>query len=357
MYPSSSSPPSHPSTNNPPGLTRYGSAPCSFLTTAVDSVTTTAVAATRDFSVLGPHHQPTHNNNNANHPNNIHSSINNPTPSNASQGGSRPYCLNAIATTVGGELTAAGGGSRINLNSKSGGGGGGGLVRHSSSPAGFLDHLNATNNSATGVSNGNGFPLTRSIGSCNSKGVSDTGHGISRLSSQLSFTRDDALSCISGERENGRGKTAQSYATTSFGIGSWDDSNAGFFSASPGKQARGDRCANTAESQFQFSLSQTDLEMSTTENRLHIPYDSVPCKIRAKRGFATHPRSIAERDRRTRINGKLKKLQDYVPNLDKQTSYADMLDLAVQHIKGLQNQVQKLKEEVENCTCGCKQTK
>lgn len=23
--------------------------------------------------------------------------------------------------------------------------------------------------------------------------------------------------------------------------------------------------------------------------------DSVPCKIRAKRGFATHPRSIAER--------------------------------------------------------------
>ncbi|KAE9450462.1 hypothetical protein C3L33_17635, partial [Rhododendron williamsianum] len=269
MYPSSSSPSSHPSTNNPTGLTRYGSAPCSFLTTAVDSLTTTAVAATRDFSVLGPHHQPTHNNNAANHPNNIHSSINNTTSSNASQGDSRPYCLNAIATTVGGEFTAAGGGSRINLNSKSGGGGGGGggLVRHSSSPAGFLDHLNASNNSATGVSNGNGFPLTRSIGSYNSKGVSDTGHGISRLSSQSSFTRDDALSCISGERENGRRKTAHSYATTSFGMGSWDDSSAGFFSVSPGKRARnigGDNCANTAESQFQFSLSQTDLEMSTT---------------------------------------------------------------------------------------------
>lgn len=30
---------------------------------------------------------------------------------------------------------------------------------------------------------------------------------------------------------------------------------------------------------------------------LHIPEDSVPCKIRAKRGCATHPRSIAERVR------------------------------------------------------------
>lgn len=102
-----------------------------------------------------------------------------------------------------------------------------------------------------------GFPLTRSIGSYNSKGVSDTGHGISRLSSQSSFTRDDALSCISGERENGRRKTAHSYATTSFGMGSWDDSSAGFFSVSPGKRARnigGDHCANTAESQVLSSF-------------------------------------------------------------------------------------------------------
>ncbi|RYQ93157.1 hypothetical protein Ahy_B09g099435 isoform B [Arachis hypogaea] len=80
--------------------------------------------------------------------------------------------------------------------------------------------------------------------------------------------------------------------------------------------------------------------MATMEKLMHIPEDSVPCKIRAKRGCATHPRSIAERERRTRISGKLKKLQELVPNMDKQTSYADMLDLAVQHIKGLQTQVQ-----------------
>lgn len=46
---------------------------------------------------------------------------------------------------------------------------------------------------------------------------------------------------------------------------------------------------------FQYSLPQTTLEMASMEKLLNIPEDSVPCKIRAKRGFATHPRSIAER--------------------------------------------------------------
>lgn len=35
-------------------------------------------------------------------------------------------------------------------------------------------------------------------------------------------------------------------------------------------------------------------EMPAMEKLLHFD-DSIPCKIRAKRGFATHPRSIAER--------------------------------------------------------------
>ncbi|KAL3652187.1 hypothetical protein CASFOL_001868 [Castilleja foliolosa] len=38
---------------------------------------------------------------------------------------------------------------------------------------------------------------------------------------------------------------------------------------------------------------------------------------RAKRGCATHPRSIAERVRRTRISDRIRKLQDLVPNMDK----------------------------------------
>lgn len=79
--------------------------------------------------------------------------------------------------------------------------------------------------------------------------------------------------------------------------------------------------------------------------------DQVAFKVRAKRGCATHPRSIAERERRTRISEKLRKLQDLVPNMDKQTSTSDMLDLAVEHIKGLQSQLQAMKHEQDKCTC------
>ncbi|GMP78307.1 hypothetical protein CsSME_00034277 [Camellia sinensis var. sinensis] len=247
----------------------------------------------------------------------------------------------------------------------------GSLVRHSSSPAGFLNHLTSALTAPPPTTPppppppDNGFSVTRGIGRYNSKGVSHSGNGISRLNSQLSFTRQDSLSHISEENENvangirtdnGHRKAAHSYATPSFGMGSWDDSNAIVFSASSSKRAKSmsSDVVHCLESQFQFGLPQTDEEMSTMENLLQIPEDSVRCKIRAKRGYATHPRSIAERDRRTRISGKLKNLQELVPNLDKQTSYADMLDLAVQHIKVLQNQVQKLHKELENCTCGCK---
>ncbi|WJX43487.1 hypothetical protein P8452_30578 [Trifolium repens] len=79
--------------------------------------------------------------------------------------------------------------------------------------------------------------------------------------------------------------------------------------------------------------------------------DSVPCKIRAKRGFATHPRSIAERVRRTRISDRIRKLQELVPNMDKQTNTAEMLDEAVAYVKFLQNQIEELTEQQRRCKC------
>ncbi|KAM2241978.1 hypothetical protein TB2_008733 [Malus domestica] len=79
--------------------------------------------------------------------------------------------------------------------------------------------------------------------------------------------------------------------------------------------------------------------------------DSVPCKVRAKRGCATHPRSIAERVRRTRISERMRKLQELVPNMDKQTNTADMLDLAVDYIKDLQKQFKTLSDVRANCKC------
>ncbi|GAU51409.1 hypothetical protein TSUD_413200 [Trifolium subterraneum] len=106
----------------------------------------------------------------------------------------------------------------------------------------------------------------------------------------------------------------------------------------------------TAPLAHQMSLPNTTAELAAIEKFLQFS-DSVPCKIRAKRGCATHPRSIAERVRRTKISERMRKLQDLVPNMDKQTNTSDMLDLAVEYIKDLQNQVETLSDSRAKCTC------
>lgn len=83
--------------------------------------------------------------------------------------------------------------------------------------------------------------------------------------------------------------------------------------------------------------------------------ESVPCRIRAKRGCATHPRSIAERVRRTRISDRIRKLQELVPNMEKQTNTADMLDEAVEYVKLLQKRVQELSDKQCKCECASKE--
>ncbi|XP_042065985.1 transcription factor bHLH130-like [Salvia splendens] len=101
-----------------------------------------------------------------------------------------------------------------------------------------------------------------------------------------------------------------------------------------------------------MSLPNTASEMAELDKFMPVqPDTTTPCQIRAKRGCATHPRSIAERVRRTKISEKMKKLQDLFPNMDKQTSTADMLDLAVQYIKDLQGQVETLTETRAKCVC------
>ncbi|KAJ8769965.1 hypothetical protein K2173_009047 [Erythroxylum novogranatense] len=78
---------------------------------------------------------------------------------------------------------------------------------------------------------------------------------------------------------------------------------------------------------------------------------SVPCRVRAKRGFATHPRSIAERVRRTRISDRIRKLQELVPHMNKQTNTADMLEEAADYVKFLQKQIEELTEHQRQCKC------
>lgn len=329
---------------------RYGSAPGSLLTAAVDSV----VGRSREFSRFFSS-EPSESICKDGISNNGGGANNPREQQNKAAGLQRSYGFNEMTIGGGSGHGAVGGASSSRST----------LIRHSSSPAGFLNQL-----ATAAGDNEAGFSITRGISSYDPKGLSDSNRGITRLNSQLSFTRPETLSRISEEDENvadgininnGQRKPTHSYTNAGFGMGTWDDNNSIMFSAPPSKRAKNISSdvvndLNTIESQFHFSIPETALEMATMDKLLHIPEDSVPCKIRAKRGCATHPRSIAERERRTRISGKLKKLQDLVPNMDKQTSYADMLDLAVQHIKTLQNQVQKLNEEVENCTCGCKNT-
>ncbi|KAG5583569.1 hypothetical protein H5410_054196 [Solanum commersonii] len=59
--------------------------------------------------------------------------------------------------------------------------------------------------------------------------------------------------------------------------------------------------------------------------------------------------------RRTRISERMRKLQELVPNMDKQTNTADMLDLAVEYIKGLQKQYKVLTDCRANCKCSAMQ--
>ncbi|XP_030528222.1 transcription factor bHLH128 isoform X2 [Rhodamnia argentea] len=359
-HPSSSSSSSHSqksmgSTGGGGGLTRYSSAPGSLLANAVDSVIGNPNGGRGDFSALGSSSvQPPRRHHHHPHPppppsflghyfsadsssltSESTCKVNSPPKDNKSTGLQRAFGLNDLGVGLGSSSASPPPSSSS-------------LLRQRSSPAGFLSHLTPDT----------GFSLTQGAGSSNG------GHGFSRLKPQLSFTRQESLSHISEVSENavegvspdnGHQGTTHSYATTSFGV-DWENSNSIVFSPPSGKRAKnvdGDMYSfNPLETQF--SLPQTTLEMATVEKFLHIPEDSVPCKIRAKRGCATHPRSIAERERRTRISGRLKKLQDLVPNMDKQTSYSDMLDLAVQHIKTLQNQVQKLRQDLDDCTCGCK---
>ncbi|XP_015936790.1 transcription factor bHLH130 [Arachis duranensis] len=123
------------------------------------------------------------------------------------------------------------------------------------------------------------------------------------------------------------------------------------FSASTALESQdSDFCSQNLGLIHHLSLLSSSTKMGSMEKFLQLQ-GTVPCKIRAKRGFATHPRSIAERVRRTRISERIKKLQGLFPKSDKQTSTAEMLDLAVEHIKELQEQVKMLTNIRSKCRC------
>jgi hypothetical protein len=163
----------------------------------------------------------------------------------------------------------------------------------------------------------------------------------SRLSSQWSFSRQDMMPHITemgampgtndieesiANGSAGAGCNSSSDLSRSFSMSSWDDTTSIMFST-PSKRARvavdgDDANFSNIDSQvrpdsiwvmfaivrlrfvltvmdfplrpIQFGLSSSSLEMPGMDEYLQMQ-DSIACRVRAKRGCATHPRSIAER--------------------------------------------------------------
>nr|WIE96124.1 basic helix-loop-helix transcription factor [Loropetalum chinense var. rubrum] len=234
----------------------------------------------------------------------------------------------------------------------------GSLVRQSSSPAGLFSHHNLQNGYAAmrGVGNfrvGNGTngevsPSASRLSHVNFSAGLPSSLG---LLPQISEIESEGIGASSpNDGKLGSGDT-QFYGS-GFPVGSWNDSvpfvedGVKLFSGTQNGE-HGNRARFLSH---HLSLPKTSAEMVAMEKLLQFP-DSVPCKIRAKRGCATHPRSIAERVRRTRISERMRRLQELVPNMDKQTNTADMLDLAVDYIKTLQKQFKTLSDSRANCKC------
>ncbi|KAL3841223.1 hypothetical protein ACJIZ3_025814 [Penstemon smallii] len=224
---------------------------------------------------------------------------------------------------------------------------GSGLMRQNSSPVGFFSHLNSQN----------GYAGTRGMGSCR---LADDGANEDISSPRLKnnhMTLSSSLGMLSQIREVENENGLMPFSP-------WNDTSifAESFTSVGIKRELGldhNLYTDTRNGELEnrpnilshhLSLPKTSAEMATMEKLLQLQ-DSVPCKIRAKRGCATHPRSIAERVRRTRISERMRKLQELVPNMDKQTNTSDMLDLAVEYIKNLQKHYKTLSENRANCKC------
>ncbi|GAU17256.1 hypothetical protein TSUD_109710 [Trifolium subterraneum] len=257
---------------------------------------------------------------------------------------------------------------------KNHGGNNSNLIRHSSSPAGLFSQINIEN----------GYVSMRGMGTLGAVNNSIKESKFSNARSLKNSTNYSSgiMSTIAeiGDKDNRENNQESEAFGESHGneymdyqVDTWDDSEmmsenvgglkrfrdndskqhfSGLNAAALQNETGGGHSSSPLA--HQLSMPNTSSEMAAMENFLHFS-DSVPMKIRAKRGCATHPRSIAERVRRTKISERMRKLQDLVPNMDKQTNTADMLDLAVDYIKDLQKQAEKLQDCQAKCTCPHKQ--
>ncbi|KAK4841651.1 hypothetical protein QYF36_008138 [Acer negundo] len=260
---------------------------------------------------------------------------------------------------------------KYSLQAKMATGNGSNLIRQNSSPAGLFSNLgvdngfavmragnNSNTNGAAGPSTSSSSRLHNHINFSSGQPSRLMPHQIAEIGNQNTGTRSPEKGLVGSNR--------QYNMSNNFNSDSWDDipfnglkgarendGNNMCFDLNSMDISQNGRSSGGSRSNgltHHLSLPKTSSEIAAVEKFLHFQ-SSIPCKIRAKRGCATHPRSIAERVRRTRISERMRKLQDLFPNMDKQTNTADMLDLAVEYIKDLQKQVKTLTDKKAKCIC------
>ncbi|XP_072990435.1 bHLH transcription factor RHL1-like isoform X3 [Typha latifolia] len=125
-------------------------------------------------------------------------------------------------------------------------------------------------------------------------------------------------------------------------LASQDDVDAAFESLDP---AAGEGLYNGFGESFHQAATQHHFHQPQQQQQQqgvvgHSPAQERP-RVRARRGQATDPHSIAERLRRERIAERMRSLQELVPNANK-TDKASMLDEIIDYVKFLQLQVKVL---------------
>ncbi|KAK4414432.1 Transcription factor [Sesamum alatum] len=362
------------------GLARYRSAPSSFLAALLDSTTDNSSSGDESEAILSAFMNGPPDLNHKGNSNGVQQYEQQHMKQEVGvESDPRPGLVNG---QMGYESAVAGGGgaivgsysvgmeSQVHVPVSSGSGNTSNLVRQSSSPAGFFNgygvmgdvgNYRVQNQAKANASASNGMSIHMNFSSAPSSS--------SRYMPSIPENVNESISTRNpenGQSRNSNSGNGREYEAA-FTHDSWNgspfnnlkrnrDGDLKMFSNFNGLENQNSETRkSTPGLVHHLSLpANPSAEMAEVEKFLQFQQDTVPCQIRAKRGCATHPRSIAERMRRTRISEKMKKLQDLFPNMDKQTNTADMLDLAVEYIKDLQKQVQTLSETRAKCTCSMK---
>ncbi|KAI3787922.1 hypothetical protein L2E82_00438 [Cichorium intybus] len=151
------------------------------------------------------------------------------------------------------------------------------------------------------------------------------------------------LSRLSGSAANSNEESSVSEQIPSgeLGFKNQKDSNSrkrkGVSSKGIGSTAKKEE--NAADDSNTKRLKKPEQEIGDTK-QVEAPKDYI--HVRARRGQATDSHSLAERVRREKIGERMKLLQNLVPNCDKVTGKALMLDEIINYVQSLQRQVEFL---------------